>query len=31
MELKDGNSQIRMQPAESIEAAPVSIVMPMRI
>ncbi len=31
MELKDGNSQIRMQPAESIEAAPVSIIMPMRI
>lgn len=31
MELKDGDSQIRMQPAEPTDAAPVSIIMPMRI
>jgi len=31
MELKDANSQIRMQPAEATEDAPISIIMPMRI
>jgi DNA polymerase III subunit beta len=31
MELKDANSQVRMQPAEPTEPAPVSIIMPMRI
>ena len=31
MELKDANSQIRMEPAEPTAAAPVSIIMPMRI
>jgi hypothetical protein len=31
MELKDGNSQIRMEPAEPTAVAPVSIIMPMHL